>query len=112
MEKRHYTYIVRCADDTLYTGWTTDLDRRMAAHNDGSGAKYTRPRRPVALAYYEEFATKEEAMRREWQIKQLPRKEKLKLIGQLNVTEKDRPGLSGNVSKHHDIVAETSAHDE
>ena len=72
--------MVCCSDNTLYTGWTTDLDRRLAAHNNGSGAKYTRARRPVTLVYYEVFATKEEAMQREWQIKQLPRKEKLKLI--------------------------------
>ena len=80
MKKENYTYMVCCSDNTLYTGWTTDLDRRLAAHNNGSGAKYTRARRPVTLVYYEVFATKEEAMQREWQIKQLPRKEKLKLI--------------------------------
>lgn len=83
MEKANYTYILRCADNTLYTGWTTDLVRRMNAHNNGTGAKYTRPRRPVELAYYEVFETKEEAMRREWEIKQLPRKEKLKLLGSM-----------------------------
>lgn len=76
----NYTYIVKCSDDTLYTGWTNDLEKRINDHNDGRGAKYTKPRRPVVLAYYEEFRTKEEAMRREWQIKQLSRKEKLKLI--------------------------------
>lgn len=77
----NYTYIVKCSDDTLYTGWTNDLEKRINDHNDGRGAKYTKPRRPVVLAYYEEFRTKEEAMRREWQIKQLSREEKLKLIG-------------------------------
>ena len=76
----HYIYIVRCADDTLYTGWTTDLARRIAAHNGGTGAKYTRPRRPVTLLYHETFATKEEALRREYAIKQLPREKKLQLI--------------------------------
>ena len=80
----HYTYIVRCADGTLYTGWTTDLNRRMAAHNAGEGAKYTRSRRPVALIYHECFPTKEEALRRECAIKRLSRQEKLRLI-----TEKD-----------------------
>lgn len=80
MEKGNYTYMLRCSDGTLYTGWTTDLKKRVAAHNRGTGAKYTRPRRPVSLVYYEAFSTKEEAMKREWQIKQLPRKEKLKLI--------------------------------
>ena len=76
----HYTYIVRCADGTLYTGWTTDLDRRMAAHNAGTGAKYTRSRRPVTLIYHESFETKEEALRRECAIKKLRREEKLRLI--------------------------------
>ena len=75
----NYTYIVRCCDNTLYTGWTTDLDRRMEAHNSGKGAKYTRSRRPVELIYAERFDTKQEAMRREWEIKQLSREEKLRL---------------------------------
>ena len=76
----NYTYILRCADGTYYTGWTNDLDKRLAAHNAGRGGKYTRTRLPVELIYHEEFATKEEAMRREWQIKQLRREEKLQLI--------------------------------
>ena len=76
----NYTYILRCSDSTLYTGWTNDLSRRLAAHNAGRGGKYTRTRLPVELIYHEEFATKEEAMRREWQIKQLRREEKLQLI--------------------------------
>lgn len=76
----NYTYILSCADGTLYTGWTNDLDRRLAAHNAGRGGKYTRARLPVTLVYHEEFATKEEAMAREWAIKQLTRSEKLRLI--------------------------------
>lgn len=60
----NYTYIVRCSDGTYYTGWTNDLEKRVEAHNTGKGAKYTRTRCPVALAYYETFQTKEEAMRR------------------------------------------------
>ncbi len=76
----NFTYIVKCSDGTLYTGWTNDLDRRMKAHNDGKGAKYTKSRRPVVLAYFECFETKEEAMRREYEIKRLTRKEKMKLI--------------------------------
>ena len=76
----NYTYILRCADGTYYCGWTNNLDRRLKAHNEGKGAKYTRPRRPVALVYYEAFSTKEEAMRREYEIKQLPRKKKEELI--------------------------------
>ena len=76
----NFTYIVRCSDGTLYAGWTNDLEKRLKAHNNGTGAKYTRTRRPVELVYYEEFETKEEAMRREYAIKQLSRQEKLKLI--------------------------------
>ena len=76
----NYTYILRCCDGTLYTGWTNDLPRRLAAHNAGTGGKYTRARRPVELVYHEEFATKEEAMSREWHIKRLSREEKLRLI--------------------------------
>lgn len=76
----NYTYIVRCADGTLYCGWTNHLKERVAAHNSGKGAKYTKGRRPVELVYYEEFETKEEAMRREAQIKRMERAEKLELI--------------------------------
>ena len=76
----NYTYIVRCADGTLYTGWTNDLEKRMAAHNSGEGAKYTRSRLPVKLLYYESFETKEEAMSREWHIKKLTRAQKLALV--------------------------------
>lgn len=76
----NYTYIVKCSDGTLYTGWTNDLEKRLDAHNSGKGAKYTKTRRPVTLAYYEEFETKELAMKREYAIKQLRKKEKLKLI--------------------------------
>ena len=76
----NYTYILKCNDNTLYTGWTTDLKKRLAAHNSGKGAKYTRPRLPVTLVYYEEFQTKQEAMRREYAIKQLSRSEKEALI--------------------------------
>ena len=70
----------KCSDGTLYTGWTNDLEKRVEAHNSGKGAKYTKARRPVELAYYEEFETKEQAMKREYAIKQLGRKEKQKLI--------------------------------
>lgn len=76
----NYTYLVRCADDTLYCGWTNRLEKRIEAHNQGKGAKYTKCRRPVVLAYYEEFQTKEEAMRREAAIKRLCRRDKLYLI--------------------------------
>lgn len=75
-----YTYILECADGTLYTGWTTDLSARVNAHNAGTGAKYTKSRRPVRLVYYEAFDSKQEAMRREYAIKRLSRPEKLRLI--------------------------------
>lgn len=76
----NYTYIVECSDGTLYTGWTNNLEKRIVMHNSGKGAKYTKTRLPVVLRYYEEFQTKEEAMSREYRIKQLSRKEKLELI--------------------------------
>lgn len=80
MKDTAYTYIVECADGTLYTGWTNQLDQRIRSHNEGNGAKYTRSRRPVRLVYYETFASRQEAMRRECAIKKLDRKDKLKLI--------------------------------
>lgn len=82
MSEENYTYILECADGTLYCGWTNHLKERVAAHNAGKGAKYTKNRRPVVLKYYETFSTKQEAMRRDWAVKQLSRKEKLALIGQ------------------------------
>lgn len=75
----NYTYILKCCDGTLYTGWTNNLEKRIIAHNSGKGAKYTKTRLPVALYYYEEFETKAEAMRRECCIKRLSRLEKLSL---------------------------------
>lgn len=76
----NYVYLLRCTDDTFYCGWTTDLGRRLDAHNAGAGAKYTRSRLPVELAYYEEFEDRHEALSREWHLKRLSRKEKEKLI--------------------------------
>lgn len=76
----NYTYILRCGDGSLYTGWTNDLEARVKAHASGRGGKYTRSRLPVELVYYESFETKEAAMSREWHIKHLSRVEKLKLI--------------------------------
>ena len=70
----NYTYIVKCSDETLYTGWTNNLKKRLEAHNSGKGAKYTKNRRPVELVYFEEYDTKEYA------IKQLSRQKKLALI--------------------------------
>ena len=74
-----YVYILRCADGTLYTGWTNDLKKRVAAHNAGQGAKYTRGRLPAELFYFESFDTKEEAMSREAAIKKMSRRGKLSL---------------------------------
>lgn len=82
----NYTYLLRCSDDTLYCGWTNDLQKRLANHNAGKGAKYTRSRTPVALVYYEIFETKQEAMKREAAIKKLSRKEKLVLIAAFDAT--------------------------
>ena len=76
----NYTYMVLCKDDTLYTGWTNDLQKRLVSHNAGTGAKYTKSRRPVTMVYAEEHAEKRDAMRREAQIKRLSRREKLALI--------------------------------
>lgn len=76
----NYTYILKCSDNTLYTGWTNDLEKRLKAHNAGKGAKYTKTRLPVEIVYYESFEDKIDAMKREYAIKQLSRKEKLKLI--------------------------------
>ncbi|MCF8000526.1 MAG: GIY-YIG nuclease family protein [Halanaerobiales bacterium] len=76
----HYVYIVKCADGTYYTGYTNDLERRIEQHNQGEGAKYTKGRRPVELVYSKEFDSKSKAMKREYEIKQLKRKNKLKLI--------------------------------
>ena len=79
-----YTYVLRCADDTLYCGWTNDLTARLAAHNSGKGAKYTRGRGPVTLAYSEMFDTQSEAMQREAAIKRLTRPQKQALIDSQN----------------------------
>ncbi|MEF9946592.1 MAG: GIY-YIG nuclease family protein [Lachnospiraceae bacterium] len=77
----NYTYIVKCSDGTLYTGWTNHIEKRLEDHNQGKGAKYTKARRPVTLVYYETFGTKEEAMKREYQIKHMKKAKKEALIG-------------------------------
>lgn len=76
----HYIYIVECSDGTYYTGYTNDIEKRILAHNEGKGAKYTRGRRPVVLKYQESYKTKSEAMSREYSIKKLSRQQKQKLI--------------------------------
>lgn len=75
-----YVYILECADKTLYTGWTVNLENRLKTHNSGKGAKYTRGRLPVKLVYFEKHNNKSMALKREWEIKQKNRDEKLELI--------------------------------
>ncbi len=75
-----YTYLVRCADGTLYAGWTNNIEKRLQAHNSGAGAKYTRARRPVALAYLQAFENKSEAMACEAKLKRLKKVQKEQLV--------------------------------
>ena len=79
-EKRWFVYILRCRDDTLYTGMTDDVPRRVAVHNSGKGAKYTRGRTPVEAVYTEECESYSAALKREYAIKRLTRQEKLDII--------------------------------
>ena len=81
----NYVYILKCSDNSLYTGWTNNLEKRLKVHSSGKGAKYTKVRLPVELVYYEEFEDKITAMKREYEIKQFSRKEKLKLIEEGNI---------------------------
>ena len=76
----HYVYVVECSDGTLYTGYTTDVERRVEEHNTGDGAKYTRSRTPVSLVHTEEYETRSDAMAREADIKSMPREEKEELV--------------------------------
>lgn len=76
----NWVYIVRCKDDSLYTGWTNNLEKRIQAHNSGTGAKYTRAHGPVCLVWQQEFETKQEAMRQEAKIKKMKKIEKENLI--------------------------------
>ncbi len=75
-----YVYILKCNDNTLYTGWTVNLDNRIDTHNIGKASKYTRARLPVKLVYFETYNNKIDAQKREYAIKQLSREEKIKLI--------------------------------
>lgn len=75
-----YVYILECNDESLYTGWTVDLENRVRVHNQGKASKYTRARLPVRLVYFEKYNDKIQAQKREWEIKQLTRTEKLKII--------------------------------
>lgn len=77
---KNYVYILRCKDNSLYTGWTNNLENRINAHNEGLGAKYTRGRGPCSLVYFEEFETKNEALKREREIKKLSKAQKENLL--------------------------------
>jgi len=79
--KPWFVYIVRCSDGTLYTGIAVDVEARIKAHNNGLGAKYTKPRRPVILLYQEKLSNRSEATKREYAIKKLSKKNKLRLVG-------------------------------
>ena len=76
----NFVYVLKCRDESLYTGWTNDLEKRIKTHNSGKGAKYTRGRTPVKLIYYEKYDDKLIAQRREREIKKLSREKKLELI--------------------------------
>ncbi|MGG7323810.1 GIY-YIG nuclease family protein [Clostridium baratii] len=76
----NYVYIIKCSDDSLYTGWTNDLEKRFKKHQEGKGAKYTKGRGPLELVYFEEYETKVQAMKREYEIKKMSREKKIKLI--------------------------------
>lgn len=86
----HYMYIIECSDGTFYTGYTTDLDRRVSEHNKGDGAKYTQGRTPVELLYSEEFDTQSAAMSREYEVKQFSRGEKESLVDSDSDTDSSR----------------------
>ncbi len=77
-----YVYVLRCGDGSLYTGWTNDLKQRLAAHQSGKGAKYTRGRLPIDMVYYEELPDKSTALKRENELKNLKKAEKELLIQQ------------------------------
>jgi putative endonuclease len=79
MRRSAFVYLLRCADDTLYAGWTYDVNQRVAAHQAGRGARYTRTRRPVKLIYQERLSSRRAAMQRELEIKRFSRAKKLAL---------------------------------
>lgn len=89
----HHVYVVECADGTLYTGYTTNVERRVEEHNEGEGARYTRGRRPVELVHVETFGSRSAAMRREAEVKAMRRNEKLALVGE---DERDGPSSVGH----------------
>lgn len=100
MKTMNYVYLLRCADGTLYCGWTTDPEGRVRAHNSGRGAKYTRSRLPVELVYTEAYENRRQALSREWHLKRLSRQEKLALINRFSTESPDTvhrlPAASGS----------------
>jgi len=86
-----YTYIIKCADQTLYTGYTTDIQKRLAEHQEGLASKYTRGRTPVELVYLEELDSKSAAIKRELQIKKMTRRQKQALINEYQANPRHRP---------------------
>lgn len=87
MEKRHFVYILLTQNDTLYCGYTDDVEKRFAAHLEGKGAKYTKANKPVKIVWQKEFETKQEAMKEEYRIKhKLSKKEKLALINSSHIS--------------------------
>lgn len=92
MEKGHYTYMLRCADNTIYSGYAVDPCKRLEVHNSGKGAKYTKARRPVKLVYVEKHENKGDALRREIELKKLTRAQKEELI--INNPYKDIPDIT------------------
>jgi len=97
----NYTYLLECADGSLYCGWTNDPEHRLRAHNAGKGGKYTRSRRPVRLVYLERFETKQEAMQREYRIKHMSRAEKLSLISTQVLIEREKQAMPGAENNRH-----------
>lgn len=91
MAADHYVYVLRCGDDSLYTGYTTDVERRVAEHRAGEGAKYTRGRGPLTLVHVERFAGRSAAQRREYELKQLSRGAKERLV-----EASPRPAVDGD----------------
>ncbi|WP_096186135.1 GIY-YIG nuclease family protein [Evansella halocellulosilytica] len=89
-DDKHFVYILKCKDDTFYTGYTTDVQRRLKLHEQGKGAKYTRGRSPLLVVHEECFPTKSEALQREHEIKQLSRGEKRALIEEKKVETNER----------------------
>ena len=80
MENKHYFYVLECSDTSYYAGYTNNIEKRIATHNAGKGAKYTKTRMPVTCIYFEEFDTKQEAMRKEYAFKQLTRAQKIQYM--------------------------------